>query len=147
MEGILIKPKVWANRLSTVWRMHTGANKIERFPINVSEIISDMVNNLFPDEPIIKIKSLKGSTFDGVLARGKTREWYIIYNSNIREHGRINFTIAHELRHYLCHRKRQQKLEYSNRDILDTGSTISVNIEKEANDFASYLLMPIDDYR
>jgi hypothetical protein len=61
--------------------------------------------------------------------------------------GRQNFTIAHELGHYLLHRKTRDEFQCSQRDILMRGETIDRRQETEANVFASYLLMPIDDFR
>jgi Zn-dependent peptidase ImmA (M78 family) len=72
----------------------------------------------------------------------------ILYNSCIREEGRINFTIAHELGHYSLHRDRKE-LKCSLDDLENMGNLQphSKNIEREANVFASYLLMPGQDVR
>lgn len=72
----------------------------------------------------------------------------ILYNSHIREEGRINFTIGHELAHYSLHRNRK-KLKCSLDDLDNMGNLPphSKDIEREANVFASYLLMPGQDIR
>ena len=74
-------------------------------------------------------------------------EWGIIYNDTIRSPGRQNFTLAHELGHYLLHRQTNPNgLECTNRNMADWDEGRN-KIEGEANTFASYLLMPLDDFR
>ncbi len=67
----------------------------------------------------------------------------IIYNENIREEGRKNFSIAHELGHHSCH-DIESSCSASNLNDMDSQPS---NIEQEANLFAATLLMPIDDFR
>ena len=79
--------------------------------------------------------------------RDGSGEWGIIYNDTIRSPGRQNFTLAHELGHYLLHRQTYPNgLECTNRDMADWDD-VRNGIEAEANTFASYLLMPLDDFR
>jgi hypothetical protein len=74
-------------------------------------------------------------------------EWGIIYNESIRSAGRRNFTLAHELGHYLLHRRDHPGgLQCTNRNMADWDGARN-RIEAEANTFASYLLMPLDDFR
>ena len=75
--------------------------------------------------------------------RGKHR--VIIYNKNIREEGRKNFCIAHEIGHLSCH-SNQEELSCTHTDLYDMAIN-SHNIEQEANVFAANLLMPADDFR
>lgn len=67
----------------------------------------------------------------------------IIYNENIPEDGRKNFSIAHELGHHSCH---DAAMACSARN-LDDMKFQPTNNEQEANLFAATLLMPIDDFR
>ena len=73
----------------------------------------------------------------------RKKGWYIIYDNSISVLGRIRFTLAHEFGHYLLHRTMADEFECGTNDFLISNSSI----EKEANLFASYLLMPLDDYR
>lgn len=74
-------------------------------------------------------------------------EWGIIYNDSIRSPGRRNFTLAHELGHYLLHRQTNPNgLKCTNRNMADWDEGRN-KIEAEANTFSSYLLMPLDDFR
>jgi hypothetical protein len=51
--------------------------------------------------------------------------------------------VAHEFGHYVLHRKLQETFQCSQNATLGITGT---RIEREADQFASYLLMPIDDY-
>lgn len=79
--------------------------------------------------------------------RGKKGDWCISYDEDVVVPGRINFTLAHELGHYFCHRKRQAEFRFGRRAMLDYHGQASRKMEKEANVFASYLLMPTTDFR
>ncbi len=72
----------------------------------------------------------------------------IIYNNNIREEGRKNFTLGHELGHFILHKDRKE-LRCSLADLTNFSAnpTHAANIEQEANRFAVTLLMPPDDFR
>ncbi|WP_444930462.1 ImmA/IrrE family metallo-endopeptidase [Microbulbifer sp. SSSA002] len=72
----------------------------------------------------------------------------IIYNSSIKEQGRVNFTLAHELGHYFLH-KDNLNLRCSIEDLNNFGDLAphGNDIEREANVFAANLLMPGTDIR
>ncbi len=88
------------------------------------------------------IPSFEGALFpdDG---RGK---WMLLYNGSIRSPGRVRFTQAHELGHYILHREHRENFQCSSEDMLDW-SEEEKNLEGQADLFASYLLMPFDDFR
>lgn len=69
----------------------------------------------------------------------------IVYNDHIREIGRKNFSIAHELGHYSVH-THIKEIRCSIKDLHDMAPHPK-NIEQEANLFAATLLMPADDFR
>ncbi len=88
--------------------------------------------------------------FEGSLAPlKKTGGWAILYNPNITSPGRINFTLAHELGHYFVHRMlAAQEIECGEKQVLGFDKDAHRHcIEQEADAFASYLLMPLTDYR
>lgn len=76
-----------------------------------------------------------------------------IFVNSAKHQNRINFTLAHELGHYFLHRNL-----IVDQDLVDVDDTIDhvhmlyrmddakelANIEREANRFAAYLLMPKD---
>ena len=82
------------------------------------------------------------TTFEGCLYIGDGLK-AIIYNDNIVEAGRKNFTIAHELGHYSLHANNSD-LKCSINDLNNFGDIPphGENIEREANVFAANLLMP-----
>jgi len=64
----------------------------------------------------------------------------IAIDENIKESGRKNFTIAHELGHFVCHRALRNKFSCQENDIF--GSQGGKLLEREANSFAAEILMP-----
>ncbi len=79
--------------------------------------------------------------FLGALIKNKTQS-YIFVNGNIDNIGRKHFTIAHELGHYfLSHELHDNAGFCTNSDIVEEGHQKNP-IEREANYFASCLLMP-----
>ncbi|MEQ1577466.1 MAG: ImmA/IrrE family metallo-endopeptidase, partial [Hyphomicrobium sp.] len=139
-------PTRWATDISAILNRVRGA---DHFPIVVPEIAHEYSKSVFPDDPISLIQGDNLPGFDGALLRappGK-RGWGIIYNNGITSKGRINFTLAHEFGHYLNHRLQHPNgMQCSQQDVVRWDSAYG-QIEQEANTFAAYLLMPLDDYR
>ena len=141
-------PQGWANHITLILNKVKGEH--ERFPVDVRSVAYELSRQLFPEAPITQIEGNDfGSGIEGMLVPipNKTGEWGIIYNESTRSKGRINFTLAHEFGHYLLHRKlRPSGFQCAPRDMVrwDQGEG---KIETEANCFASYLLMPLDDFR
>lgn len=139
-------PTRWAADISSVLNKVLGA---EHFPIQVTTIAQEYSHQLFPNDPISLIKGDALSSFDGALFRAPAgaKGWGIIYNNAITSQGRINFTLAHELGHYLLHRLAYPEgMRCGQQDIVRWEPTYR-QVEREANTFAAYLLMPFDDYR
>ena len=134
------RPAAWANLLSAAWG--------PRFPVEV-ETIAMEYSTRFPD-PIKTIKKAGVDGFEGALyPLSKSGKWAILYNPNIVSKGRTNFTLAHEFGHYLVHRALNPGgFECGEARVLGyDGDQARRVIEQEADTFASYLLMPMDDYR
>ena len=134
------RPATWANLLSAAWG--------PRFPVVVETIAMEYSTRL-PD-PIKTIKKADVDGFEGALyPLAKSGKWAILYNPDITSKGRVNFTLAHEFGHYLVHRALNPGgFECGEARVLgyDADQARRV-IEQEADTFASYLLMPMDDYR
>jgi len=135
-------PKRYAIALSRAWG--------DRFPVDVRQIALEISSK--SQDPISRITALPISLdeFEGaLLRRSGGRKWGIAYSEFIREPGKINFTIAHEFGHYELHRDQEGQKLCSEDDLRDfaRASGETQNIEQEANEFASYLLMPKEDYR
>lgn len=130
-----VGPKAWGITLAKMWG--------PTFPIDPQQIALEYTAKR-PD-PISKVKGHPIDGIEGMLIQRESQIWYVLYNENILVPGRIKFTIAHELGHYLLHRRDQAEFRCGQDDIL--GTRDSRAIEHEANLFASYLLMPMDDFR
>jgi hypothetical protein len=148
-------PEAWANRLTQMLNLFQKVHRQPRFPVDVASIAMDVSRQFFPDEPITMVEGLPLSP--GVEAalmprRGDSGEWGIVYNDTIASRGRRNFGLAHELGHYFLHRQHlREGRECAGRDMGEWRNgrqrTPHEIMEAEANTFASYLLMPLDDFR
>jgi hypothetical protein len=143
-------PQQWAFHLTKLMNIYSAAHGLQRFPINITDIAYEFSKQAFPDSPITKIEGIRTSKkFEGALIRNpeNVNEWGIFYNDDIPSAGRKNFTLAHEFGHYLLHRGvKPNGLECSSRSMLDW-DTEHGHIEAQANTFASFFLMPLDDFR
>jgi hypothetical protein len=111
----------------------------------------DVVRQMLPTTPygagVREIKAprpLDVSGFEGCLVRNPDdpAEWGILYKQHATPE-RSRFTVAHELGHFVMHRALQSRFECDNRGVT-SGQFDGRNIEREANEFASNLLMPMD---
>lgn len=108
----------------------------------------DVVRKLLPETPlgqgatIQPPQPLNIAGWEGALVRNphNEKEWGILYNENASDE-RQRFTIAHELGHFVLHRQSQTAFNCSTESIY-SGSDNLAQIEREADDFASNLLMP-----
>src|SRR5687767_11394257 len=101
-------PIAWANRLSAVL---TAALGDDRFPVDVEQLAIEYTREAF-DDPVTKVIGEPLDGFEGALIpspSGKPR-WLIAYNSALTSDGRIRYTQAHELGHYLLHRRPGQSI-------------------------------------
>ncbi len=138
-------PQKVAIRLSQILNITKG---LDHFPVDVRELAlsySKSTCSTSEDRLIAILGADLSNDIDGILQK-TPNGWVIIYNNSIKYLGRINFTIAHEFGHYLLHRKKYPNgLQCTKNDIYN--DSIKRAIETEANIFASYLLMPFDDFR
>lgn len=132
--------KGWATMLSQMWG--------PRFPVDVRCIALEY-SKRFAD-PIFKVTEADINAFEGALyPLPKKGGWAILYNPSITSAGRINYTLAHELGHYFAHRATTPAgFQCGERDVLGNAAKAALRQqEREADEFASYLLMPLDDFR
>ena len=137
-EGL--SPSGEAIKLAKLWRAVHGLT----FPINAGALAQEWSRNVAPEAPIGELQARELKGFEGGLFWLKERKvWALLYHPHPDLPGRSNFTVAHEFGHYVLHRKLQEAFQCSQSATLGiTGA----RIEREADQFASYLLMPIDDY-
>jgi hypothetical protein len=81
----------------------------------------------------------------GLFANGDGSSWIITFNLRSNS-DRQRFTKAHELGHYVLHRHERSGFRCENGAIGDRNKADAL-IESQANQFASYLLMPADEVR
>ncbi len=135
------------NALKAAARILTWLEATERLtlPINL-----DLVRQMLPDTPmgsgtVIKEPAdLTWNASEGALVRNpeNEKEWGIFVNPKARPE-RTRFTIAHELGHFVLHRATQPTFNCDKESVYSGISTLK-QIEREADDFASNLLMPGD---
>ncbi|MFW2374531.1 MAG: ImmA/IrrE family metallo-endopeptidase [Gammaproteobacteria bacterium] len=135
-----------ANKLTRIvdafYEVHGG----DRFPVDVDRLAYGVADFFQWSDPITKISDENIPGFEGMLAPNDNKsKWMIAYNSSISSQGRVRFTKAHELGHYVLHRMKQSEFMCSKDDMLYLPD--GTDIESEADKFASYLLMPLNDFR
>jgi hypothetical protein len=134
-------PAGWGIELCKFWQLAGQA-----LPIDV-KLLATEATKRFAD-PIGKIKVHDIAGIDGMLIKRASKgDWCIAFDPAIESAGRINFTLGHELGHYFLHRNTSDHFQCGQGDMLDYDSVASRKLEGEANKFASFLLMPIPDFK
>ena len=143
-------PEGWAIKLSTLLKAVHEAHGTNPFPVKIKDLAEDYSRQVFPDNPITMIEGKGlGTKFEGMTLPKPdgSGEWGIIYNTAVPSKGRINFTLAHEFGHYLLHRHiKPEGLQCTAEDMRNWKSEYG-QIEAQANTFASFFLMPLNDFR
>ncbi|NRE00172.1 ImmA/IrrE family metallo-endopeptidase [Enterococcus faecalis] len=124
-------------------------SKQDNLPISVKKIIKKIPNlhiqsyTSFANKRGITIKQTCEflDSEEGCLWMRSDKTYVIFYNDTIQNNGRIRFTLAHELGHYILkHNELGSKTKLMRYSLSDTEYDI---FEKEANYFAKRLLAPI----
>lgn len=140
-------PQRAANRLVRVVETFSAAHGVDRFPVEVEPLALEAASIFGWSDPITQVQAANIKGFEGALLPGDSgKEWLLLYNDGLPSAGRVRFTQAHELGHYILHRQMRESFECSDSDMLNW-SPDDRDIEGQADLFASYLLMPLDDYR
>ncbi len=135
-------PAAWGIQLTKLWLASD-----QGFPVRVKDIALEVTKQKFPADPVGCVVPHGIGGIDGMLSkRPKHKDWCISYDETVTVPGRINFTIAHELGHYLLHRKVRDTFQCGVTEMMDYASLESKRLESQANTFASYLLMPRNDF-
>jgi hypothetical protein len=132
----------WAIHLS---QLLNAANPPDRYRFDVGALAKEVSRNIFPSDPIAEVVGDDLEDCEGALLPSPSRKrWGIYYNTKASPQRR-RFTAAHEFGHYLLHRKKYPDGLRCDEAAVDGRN--GVEIEREANDFAATLLMPLDDFR
>ncbi|WP_321795314.1 ImmA/IrrE family metallo-endopeptidase [Caballeronia sp. J97] len=147
MQSTPLTPEKAAFKLTNVLNVLSATHGDKRFPVDVPRL-AEGCHELFQwSDPITKVVGADLPGFDGCLSfRGEGKGWALIYNETAGSAGRIRFTQAHELGHYILHRKTRTSFECTSDD-MDDWQAHDRAIENEADRFAANLLMPLDDFR
>ena len=143
-----LAPLQWARRLNTLLDA-TYENSPDRFPVKVEQLAKNYSLQRFPNDPITLVHGDDLPGFDGALHPAPAphrKDWAIIYNKAVNSPGRINFTLAHEFGHYLLHRQDYPNGIQCKPDDMVRWDSDYTKIERQANEFAAALLMPLPDY-
>ncbi len=146
MNEVWTPPRA-ANRLVKLAEVFSAAHGVDRFPVEIPPLAMEAAHIFGWADPITQVQAANIKGFDGALFPGEGRkEWLLLYNEAVSSPGRVRFTQAHELGHYILHRQHRESFQCSNSDMLNW-SKDDKDIEGQADLFASYLLMPLNDYR
>ena len=136
-----------AHRLTHILDTLSAATGAPRFPVAVKELALGCADIYKWPDPITRVEAANIRRFEGALhPSGDRKRWLLLYNSAIRSPGRVRFTQAHELGHYILHRTLRESFDCTEDDMLNWAAT-GQDLEAQADEFASFLLMPLNDYR
>lgn len=129
-----------ANDLLTLWRTCGPATDAIDLKLMFQELVLPKANG-----DRCTIIEADFESFEGLMALDEeSGEWRIGVSTQIDYLPRRNFTLAHEIGHFIGHRHLKKRFECSREDINDFEND---KFEAEANSFAAHLLMPPDIIR
>lgn len=139
-----VRPSKAAIRLSHL--LDAALGESTRFPVDIGELAQAVGHDLRLGDEITDVQAANLDSFEGGLFQVERGRWALLYNESLTSPGRIRFTQAHELGHFLVHRLLQNEFHCSQAEVAgyDAGSK---QIEAEADEFASTLLMPMKQFR
>ena len=132
----------WAIYLS---QLLNAANPPDRYKFDIGALAKEVSKHFFPDDPITAVAGADLEDCEGALLPSSSRKQWGIYYSVKGSPRRRRFTAAHEFGHYLLHRQKYPDGLRCDEAAVDGRN--GVEIEREANEFAATLLMPLDDFR
>ena len=136
-----------AYKFTHVLNLFAKHHETDRFPVDVVALAKDAANQFNWNDPITQVEAADIRGFEGALfPDDDKRKWLLLYNHKLKSPGRIRFTQAHELGHYVLHRQEQDSFSCSPKDLINLDID-EKTIEAQADSFASMLLMPLDDFR
>lgn len=139
-ETTTTSPKKKAIDMAKIWKAGMG----DTYPIDVQALALQIAKARRERIKILTIEN-QLDKFEGMITLdNETGTWIILVKKNLNNLGRYNFSLAHEFGHYLLHREKLSTIECSFESIYSPEASLR---EKQANEFASALLMPADDFR
>jgi hypothetical protein len=146
------RPLKEAAGITKVLDVFFGEDRFDRGPVDVAKLAVEYSAQIAPDGPIHEVveRTMPGCVGALVYSESRPRQWAIMHHVN-QSSGRRAFTIGHEFGHYILHRRLiEEDVSYDHGIYCDENSVVRRNgsgIEKEADEFAAALLMPLHDFR
>ena len=145
MSAAPLTPSATAAR---IWKLLRGIFGNELPAAIDLEVVRELLNQpaFGKGESLKKPIAFDAENFEGALVRNSDRhdEWGIFYKPRPKCPERERFTIAHEMGHFVLHREGRGRFQCDKAGVT-SGQNDGRDIEREANAFASQLLMPRDD--
>lgn len=140
-----VAPSAIAIRLTRL--LDAALGEEGRFPVDVVELAKAVGSELRLGAKIVEVRAAPDlKSFEGGLFQLNDDEWALLYNASLTSPGRIRFTQAHELGHFLVHRQLQEEFHCSQAEVAGYEAERK-QMEAEADNFASTLLMPVKQFR
>lgn len=146
----MLHPRREAARITQMLDIVLGADRFDRAPVDIAALAVEYSRQVSPNGPIHQVvgENLPGCVGALVCSETEPRQWAIMYHKP-QSAGRRAFTIGHEFGHFILHRHQMsdgkpKRFLCSEGDVFRRGGT---GIEKEADEFAADLLMPLHDFR
>lgn len=145
MNNALTSAKA-AYKLTHILDLYSQVHGTRRFPVDVVELAKDAANQFGWSDPITQVEAADIKGFEGALFPNDDKSaWCLLYNNAMKSPGRIRFTQAHELGHYLLHRQQQAIFQCGEDDVVNREEN-EISTEAQADSFAAALLMPRNDF-
>lgn len=139
-----VTPSKAAIRLTHL--LDAAFDEATRFPVDVGSLAKAVGSELKLGDEITDVQAANLDGFEGGLFRVEEKRWALLYNEDLSSPGRIRFTQAHELGHFMVHRARQSEFHCSSAEVAGY-EAVRKQMEAEADEFASTLLMPVKQFR
>jgi hypothetical protein len=142
IDTLAWRPTRWAAELT---KLLDASRPSDRFQFDIAQLTRDVSRHYGAGDPIVSIEEADITDCEGVLYPSEDRTSWGILTRRGTHRARRRFTIAHELGHWLMHRRLMKAGHRSSEAAIQGRSKLIV--EREANEFASNLLMPFNDFR
>lgn len=140
-----VAPSAIAIRLTRLLDAALGEDA--RFPVDVVGLAKAIGSELRLGAQIVEVRPAPDlRSFEGGLFHLDGDAWALLYNASLTSPGRIRHTQAHELGHFLVHRLLQDEFHCSQAEVGGYEAERK-QMEAEADEFASTLLMPVKQFR
>lgn len=146
------RPKKEAGRITLLLDRAYGLDRFDRGPVDIEHVATSFSKDISPESPILEVsdRDIPGCMGALLYSDKVPRQWGIVCHVG-QSSGRRAYTIAHEFGHYMLHRSLiEEGSDFDGGIYCDEDSILKRSgegIEREADEFAAALLMPLHDFR